>query len=209
MVDYEIAIKRPFKDLKKFVIGSFLTLIPIVNLIVTGFFAVAAKNTMNKKNDLPNWENLVELFIKGLSVAIIGFVYSLLGIALLFVGIGSVVIGAIMNGSAATSMYAAMAGGGLLVLTGLFFLLLAGLIVPIAVMRYVDKGNLGAAFAIGDVVRKIFTAQYLMAWLIIMVYSLAVCVLCSFIPVVSYAIAGFIVGMTSFTVFAEVYSGMK
>jgi len=209
MVDYEKAIKRPFQDVNKLIIGSFLSIIPIINLLVTGYFVYAAKNTMKKKDAIPEWDNWAELFIKGLSVAIIGLVYSLPGIALLFVGIGSIIIGAIISGSAATTMYTAIVSGGLLVLAGLLFLLLSGLIVPMALMRFADKGNFGDAFAFGEIIKKVFTVQYLVPWLVVLVYSAVAGILFLEIPFVGYAIASFVVGMTAFTVFAEVYTEIK
>ena len=209
MVDYEKAIKRPFQDINKLIIGSFLSIIPIINLLVTGYFVYAAKNTMKKKDTIPEWDNWAELFIKGLSVAVIGLIYSLPGIALLFVGIGSIIIGAIISGSAATTMYTAIAGGGLLVLAGLLFLLLSGLITPMALMSFADKANFGDAFAFVKIIRKVFTVQYLIPWTVVLVYSAVAGILSLMIPFVGYAIASFVIGMTAFTVFAEVYTEIK
>lgn len=208
MADYEKAIKRPFQDINKLIIGSFLSIIPIVNLLVTGYFVYAAKNTMKKKDAIPEWDNWAELFIKGLSVAIIGLVYSLPALVLLFLG-GGILVTVITDSMLARTMPALIAGGGLLVLAGLFFLLLSGLIVPMALMSFIDKGNFGDAFAFGKILKKVLTVQYLVPWLVVLVYSAVASILFLEVPLVGYAIASFVVGMTAFTVFAEVYREMK
>ncbi len=208
MADYEKAIRRPFQDINKLIIGSFLSIIPIVNLLVTGYFVYAAKNTMKKKDAIPEWDNWAELFIKGLSVAIIGLIYSLPALVLLFLG-GGILVTVITDSMLARTMPALIAGGGLLVLAGLFFLLLSGLIVPMALMSFVDKGNFGDAFAFGKILKKVFTMQYLVPWLVVLVYSAVASILFLEVPLVGYAIASFVVGMTAFTVFAEVYTEIK
>ncbi len=208
MADYEKAIKRPFQDINKLIIGSFLSIIPILNLLVTGYFVDSAKNTMKKKDAIPEWDNWAELFIKGLSVAIIGLIYSLPALVLLFLG-GGILVTVITDSMLARTMPALIAGGGLLVLAGLFFLLLSGLIVPMALMSFIDKGNFGDAFAFGKILRKVFTMQYLVPWLVVLVYSAVASILFLEVPLVGYAIASFVVGMTAFTVFAEVYTEIK
>lgn len=207
MVEYEKAIKRPFQDIKKLLIGAILSIIPIVNLIASGYIIKAAKGTMKKKNDMPEWEDWGNLFTTGLVVAVIGFIYSLPAVVLLVVGVGSAVIGAIaVGGAAATDMTAALAGGGIMILAGLLLLLVTMLIIPMAIMRYVDKGNFSAAFGLGDILRKVLTGKYIVAWLIVLAYSVVVFGITMWIPIVGPALGSFIAGVTSMTVFAEVYS---
>ena len=68
MVDFIEALKRPFSDGKKFLIGIVLGLIPIVNLIVVGYKLVSTGFTdVNvDKDSLPEWRNYGDLFMKGL-----------------------------------------------------------------------------------------------------------------------------------------------
>ena len=206
MADYGMAIKRPFQDIKKLIIGCLLNIIPLVNLISTGYVLKAAKNTLNKKNDLPEWEEWGNLFITGLVAAVIGFIYALPGLIVLFAGVGSLIFGILMGTVAATDMASVVASGGGLLIIALLLVLVAAFISPMAIIRYVDKGELSAAFAFGEINKKIFTGEYVMSWLIMIIYGLVVLADLSLVPIAGPAIAGFIISVSSMTVFAEVYS---
>ncbi|MCK5698848.1 MAG: DUF4013 domain-containing protein [Candidatus Aenigmarchaeota archaeon] len=206
MVDYEKAIKRPFQDVKKLLIGSILNIIPIVNLITSGYIINSAKNTMNKKNDLPEWENWGDLFITGLVAAVISFIYFIPAGAVLLVGVGSLISGVIAGEITAANMSSIIASGGIMIIVGILLSIATMLIVPMAIMRYVDKGEFSAAFAIGDVLKKVLSGKYVVAWIVMIVYAVILGSVSFVIPVAGAAIAAYIVGLTTMTVFAEVYS---
>ena len=206
MADYGMAIKRPFQDVKKLIIGCFLNIIPIVNLIATGYVLKAAKNTLNKKNELPEWEDWSNLFISGLSAAVVGLIYALPGLVVLFAGVGTLISGIIMGTVAATDMASVIASGGGILIVALLLLLVAAFIAPMAIIRYVDKGEFSAAFAFGEITKKVFTGAYIGAWLIMMVYGLIVVSVLSLVPIAGPAIGGFIIAISSTTVFAQVYA---
>ncbi len=205
MVEYEKAIKRPFQDIKKLLIGGILNIIPIVNLIASGYIMKAAKGTMKKKNDLPEWEDWSNLFTTGLIVAVIGFIYMIPAMVLLVAGFGSVIAGLIV-GNEALDVSAVLAGGSTIIIVGVLALLVTMLVMPMAIIRYVDKGNFSAAFGFTDILKKVLTGKYIVAWIVVFIYSLVVFGITMWIPIVGPAIGSFIVGITSMTVFAEVYS---
>ncbi len=203
MVEYEKAIKRPFQDIKKLLIGAILSIIPIVNLIASGYIIKAAKGTMDKKDDLPEWEDWGNLFMTGLVVAVIGVIYMIPGLAAFLLSLGVVLFSTVPEAATISSIVAA---GGISLILALILIPLAMLVAPMAIMRYVDKGNFSAAFGLGDILRKVFTGKYIVAWIIVLVYSIMVFGITMWIPVVGPAIGSFIAGVTSMTVFAEVYS---
>lgn len=209
MTNYESAIKRPFQDVKKLIIGCFLNIIPLVNLISTGYILKAAKNTLNKKNELPEWEDWGNLFITGLTAAIIGLIYALPGLIVIFAAVGSIVFGMIMGPAGALDVASIIASGGVLFVIALIWIIVAAFIAPMAVIRYVDKGEFSAAFAFGEIIKKIFTGEYVGAWLIMIIYGLIVTAVLSMVPIAGPAIAGFVTAISSTTVFAEVYTGKK
>ena len=63
MVEYGKALKKPFEDWKKFLIGVLLNIIPIVNFIVSGYGILIAKSTMRKNHALPPSQNFWKLFV--------------------------------------------------------------------------------------------------------------------------------------------------
>lgn len=206
MVNYEEAIKRPFQDIKKLLIGSILALIPIVNFMLSGYALKCAKGTLNKDNSLPEWEDWGNLFIKGIVVVIIGFIYFIPAGIVLIGGMGTIILGAVVKGTmdSATIMAAIGSGGIVLLIVGILYLI-ASLIVPIAIMRYVDKEDFGAAFSLGTILKKVFTGNYLVSWIIVVVCSIVISMFSFIIPVVGSAIAIFIISIMSMTIFAEAY----
>jgi len=92
MVNYEKAIKKPFTDLTKLVVGTVLSLIPIVNLAVIGY-AIESSGLGKTKDSkkLPEWKNWSHLFVQGLSAAIINIVYMIPAFLVIMVGVGLVI----------------------------------------------------------------------------------------------------------------------
>ncbi len=205
MTDYEAAIKRPGQDIKKLAIGCVLNVVPIVNFIVTGYIMKAAKKTMKKKNDLPEWKEWGDLFMTGLLATSIVLIYSLTGLRLLFAGFGAMVFGLIAGG-AAVNMPMALAGGTIRMAVTLLLLASAMFMAPMAVMHYIDKGDFSAAFAVKNVFKKSVTADHGVAWIVMLVYGTAIMYLSMMVPYVGIAIGGYIVGLTAMTVFAGVYA---
>src|SRR3989344_4340165 len=81
MPNFEIAIKRPFSDAKKFAKGFLLYVMPFLN-IITGIFATGyglecARTAAKKKFSLPEWKNFGALFFDGLTAFVIGIIYAL------------------------------------------------------------------------------------------------------------------------------------
>lgn len=52
MVDYIENIKKPFSDVKTLIIGIILSIIPIVNLLVSGYVLKVAEDSIKGKKGL-------------------------------------------------------------------------------------------------------------------------------------------------------------
>ncbi|MEK6835887.1 MAG: DUF4013 domain-containing protein, partial [Nanoarchaeota archaeon] len=72
---YEEAIKRPFTDFKKLLIGILFSILPIINFIAIGYSLVAAKTVFKQNYELPKWEKFGNLFAKGLIAFLINIFY--------------------------------------------------------------------------------------------------------------------------------------
>jgi len=89
MVKYEEALKKPFTDLGRLILGIIFSGIPIVNLISQGFILECSglgKNKPSKK--LPEWKKFGDLFVKGLISYIIIFIYMIPSMIVLTVAMG-------------------------------------------------------------------------------------------------------------------------
>ena len=76
------------------------------------------------------------------------------------------------------------------------------------IIKYALTDSFKSAFS-GEAFRKAFTWKYFMVWFIGIFYYLFWILLLSFIPYLGGVIAGFIGGVTLFTLLGQVYSEIK
>ena len=230
MVNFGEAIKRPFTDFKKLGIGVLIylvTLIPFIgwlaSFFITGYGIECAKTAMKKNYKLPEWTDLGNLWIKGFLYFLIGLIY-MIPLAL---------IGAFTIGSALIKNWALLAAenpdpvalaavfggtGGVLLLLFLV-MIITFYIFPMAIMRFAESGKFGDAFNFREVFRKAFTSKYFVAVLLLWVYGFVLVIVASLLyvitaitfilPLIITSVLGFVIMITSMTVFGEVYSEIK
>jgi len=228
MVNYEEAIKKPFTDLIKLVIGIVLSIIPIISWIAKGFMIESSglgKTKVSKK--MPEWKNWGYLFIKGLASDIIFVIYAIPAILVFIIGVGyaigslsSIFLGAIPPGMMGetspgpmedlirenwTELLPTLITLAPILLLGLILLLIAFYLTPIAVLNYVKTKKFSKAFDFGAVLKKALTGKYFVAWITVIVITAIVTVILSFIPIIGPAIAIFIMGVFSYSLYGQVY----
>jgi len=187
--NYLGAIKRPFTDFNKLLLGVLFLLIPIVN-IITGFFVkgyrLEAAKSYNKK--LPEWKGFGKLFLRGLLSWVIAIVYLLPAIIFLAVSVGKILYDIILqygltqglstNNPLSDSVIQSflLSNTGLIPVffIGLILMVLAAYITPIAVMKYIQKYKFEDAFKLKQVFRKSFTGKYFIAVLAILLYGFVI-----------------------------------
>lgn len=207
MVNYSEAFKRPFQDIKKLLIGTVLYLIPIVNFLAFGYQLFCAKSAMKKDYKLPEWENWGDLFVKGLLSVIIGVIYFIPALIVLLFFAGTSFFAYLSLGMEIIPNLTADLGSGLVVFV--ILALLAAYVSPMAIMSFVETFNFKDAFKFSKVFRKSFTGKYFVTWLLMQLYSIITAAIFSFIPIVGGGLAGFVVGVTAFTAYAEAYTEAK
>jgi hypothetical protein len=237
MVDFVEALKRPFSDGRKFLIGIVLGMIPLVNFIVIGYKLVSTGFTSVKveKDGLPEWRNYGDLFIKGLISAIIGFLLYIPVFLVFFSGFGAIITSPVLStmlGGFSPDTWNRLTTGEItdiqieewftqnwmkfipLFLTGVPFLilgvvlgLLASYIMPVVILGWLKEGSVGAGFS-WNVIKKAFTMDYLGNWFVVRIIAVIVSALLGNIPFLGLGITTYVIGVFSFTVFAEVYENV-
>ena len=99
------AIGKPFGNIKTLIIGLILMIIPIINILtIPGYLIRVANRTMNNDNTLPSFGNFGELIVDSIKYIVISIVMMIPAMIVLFIALGSIIIGAIsaaaMSGSA-------------------------------------------------------------------------------------------------------------
>ena len=201
MVDYTRAIKRPFEDVGTLAIGIILSLVPIVSFLAMGYQVNIAKETLNGKYGMPKWDDWGGLFVKGLIVAVMYFVYLIPAMIVFVLGAGGVVAAAISNPSA---VMGAIAGGGVFILLGGLLALLAMYLIPAGIVGYARSDDIKAFFDRETIFSKAFKADYFIVSLVMMVLWIVAMVVSGIIPVIGFAVGSFSVGVMGNTLFAEV-----
>jgi len=234
-IDYVKALKRPFLNTKSVLVGTLLGIIPVVNFTVIGYTLASTGLSKEKvgKDTLPEWNDYVELFKKGLVSVLIGVILFLPAALVLFGTIGSVILSPamsmILGGLPIQSCEDLIAGQipdtvmeswlaqnwtefiPLLTNAAPFIILavilgLAALyIMPAAILGWLKEDNISAAFSI-KTLNATMTLDYLVNWLIVGYLIGLVNSLFSWIPVLGVGITMYVSGVFSYTVYSELFT---
>jgi hypothetical protein len=211
-VDYGEALSRPFQDIKKLIIGCLLNIIPIVNFFAIGFVADAAKMTLGKKKNLPEWDNWGDLFMKGLMVFLVGLIWVLPMLVLMGIGFGGM-WGSMMSGAVTGSMpgFFSLGSFGIAMVLGVIVGIVISYLSPLAVLAYIKSGNFGDAFEFRKIIDKAMNADYFIVWLVWIVISVVLSAIAGAIPFLSLVLtpaASFIAMLIGMTLIGSVYNSL-
>jgi hypothetical protein len=204
------SVKFPSTDvgwIKKILIGGILLIIPIINLIVGGYYIKTLRGSIEGKPGLPEWDDWGDLFIKGLMAAIIGFIYMLIPLIVLFVSIEGALTAAIASGDFSAGSMSAIVGGSMF---SVILMLIICLVLPMALSIYAKEDSIGAAFRIGEILSRIKSVPGDYIITIIVLYALLFIVnLVAAIPIIGWVIiifANFYIALVASKMFGEVYA---
>ena len=194
--------RKLFSDFGRLVILIVLDLIPIVNLIVTGYASRVLRESPGADSP-PKLENYGDLFIDGLKIVIASVIYMLLPLILIAAGFGSFFAAMVTGGGpnfmwgGFTPAYMGLLGGTgvVLVLVGLLVAFVMLILLAAGIAHMIKTGKFGKAFAFGEilnVIGKIGWGKYI-AWLILIVVLAAIVgAIAGAIPYVGWIIAAII-----------------
>jgi hypothetical protein len=168
-----------FEDQKwtnKLLIGAVVSVVPIVNFAFAGYWTEIMRNVSEQKPaPLPEWDNFGDKFMKGLFLFIAGLVYSLPALIVFcpftflpFLGRGG------DDGNGLMGLFA----GTTLLLTCL--LVIYGLVIsflfPAINLNFARKGTFGSLFEFRNIwpIMSKNLGDYIVAWLITIVFAVAV-----------------------------------
>jgi len=208
-MDIVETVKFPANDvewIKKILIGGLLMLIPIVNFIALGYYIKTMRGGIDGKTGLPEWDDWGNLFVKGLLVVIVVFIYMLIPLAVMFLSIGGAAISSIASNDMSPASIGTIIGGSLVSVVLMFIVCL---LLPMALSIYAKEDSIGAAFGIGEILSRIKSVigEYIIA--IIVLYALMLIVgFISMIPFIGWVVmifANFYVALVAANMFGKVY----
>lgn len=213
MIDYETAFKRPFTDMKKYLIGILVSILPIVNFFSLGYIIEAANMSIHRKHELPEWKQPAQLFLDGFSSVIITIAYFLpafiiFAISVSFSGLRVQFFNAMRNNDVA-QLQSIFSQLGPLLFAFVLLMLLAIYLYPVAVLRYAESRKFLHAFDMTKVIGYAFSSIYPGPWLIATLISFIMYYILSFLPYIGNAIATFTSGIITYTILAQAYGQIR
>ncbi len=228
MIDYIVELKKPYSDLKTLIIGAILSIIPIVNfLVVPGFIYNIAQDTLKGKKVVREWtfDDAADYVIKSIMGIVISLVYMIIPIIILLWSIGNIVgtlVTQIISGQLAIenifqTLLPLLGQNMIFIFIGAILFFIATFLLPSATIAWLRKGEVANAFKLKEVIKNALKAEYIIAWLILIVVSIVVglvlslaAIILAFIPVVGLILymvlasaIGFALQITIYNVFAK------
>ncbi len=154
-------IKKPFMDSKTLAIGSIIGAIPIVGILLMGYFVKSLESEL-KGGKVVKWQSFPELIIESILGTIIAFIYSIPAGVVLFLAVSSLPVGS----DYFESFYLALASGNILYYAGLILAIITALVIPMALTNFAKEGKFNAAFDFKKVFRKGLSGQGIIAFLL-------------------------------------------
>lgn len=213
-MDYGKKIKFPMEDkywFKKFIIGVILSIIPIINFVTFGYEYKVMKNTIDKTPGLPEWNNFFDLFIKGVLVFIIAFIFMIVPLIIFGFLSSNMILSILVGGfsdpyAIIVTILPALIIGGILIL-------IIGFIFPMAIAMYIKSEKIGSSFKFKEIfnrIRSIFL-EYLTAYFLFLILSLLLGLI-MLIPLIGWILGFFgifYLGLVFANIFGELYLKSK
>jgi hypothetical protein len=177
------ALSKPFSNVKNYVTGLILSIIPIVStLTIPGYTIRIASRTMNNDNSLPGFENFGELVVDSIKYLIVWIVYLVPAVVVLLVTVGSAFMTAAASSAASGSgasfaeavqvlARALGAVAGLIVL-GVVLGILGCILIASGILNYARTRQFGKAFAVVENFKNFFTGGFIAAVIVSIVLLL-------------------------------------
>lgn len=180
------SVKYPSSDWTKIIILAVILIIPIVNFIGLGYIFRIIKATLAGLDNLPEFDEIGEMFIDGLKILVVGIVYAIP--VWIIAAIFGFILGTVAPTSTSMAMDTSMIIG--LFLGNIVFVIIAvivGLIeiIAIANMAYND-GEIGAAFRFSEILNYIAVigwGKYILTYIVIALVGFVVVMVAGIIGV--------------------------
>jgi hypothetical protein len=171
MVNYLAAIKRPFANLKRILLGALLMFFPIINFFSFGYIFINGRYAMSKIFDLPPWKKNYKLYFKtGFAGLVIMFIYYL-PVILFAAYFSYLIITIILRAADIFELAKFIEMGRNFILLFVLFII-SSYFAPAGILNYTAREKFSAAFDFKTIIRKTFSLSYLIAWLISSFYCI-------------------------------------
>jgi len=176
----------------KLLIGAGLSLVPIANLLASGYAVNMFRNVLAGREDsdvLPEWSDLGDHFVKGLMILLISLGYLVIPAVLLGVALVPMIVSVFSGREPVLAL--GLLGTVLLAVVAAVLGLVLGLLALEGGALYAETGSLGEAFRFDEILRRLLAAplDFLVALGILLVGSMTASSLAGFVPFFGFLVA--------------------
>ena len=194
------ALKRPFTDIKKLIIGVILYTLPIVSFFSSGYLLESLKLSTQCKRELPEWTNYVKLFINGLLALAIETIYFipvliLSIISLLTIGTEKLLSFIIQDNKLNINfeqLILALESVWPIILIAILLFLFISYFIPSILISFSKNYKFEESFKFKEIFKRAFRINYFLALLIGCIIQSILFFILSYIPLIGSSIGGFI-----------------
>lgn len=205
MLDKAINYPRNSDEaLMTIIIGGLLTLfsfllVPLLPLY--GYLMNVLRSGMDHGEEPPVFGDWNDLFVEGAKVFVISLAYFLIPLVIFTVTVGGAAISTLSGNAGAGTVLGALAGFTVASLVSLVFYY----VLPAALANFARSGDIGSAFAFGELRPVLFSGSYARGWLLALGVIIVAGIVTSLLNVVP--LLGFVAGMfvTFYAVVAAFY----
>jgi len=183
------ALKYPSTDFKKILILGILFILSsllIPGFLVLGYFFKSVKFSQAGSSELPDFNEWIPMFVDGLKVFVVLFVYSLVPGILILLGVWAALLpmltvpgeGSLLNPSISMQLVSGIA------LIGIALQVVVSFVIPIALTNMAHQDSLKVAFKFGEIyniIRRIGGVDYLIWYIIMLIIVWAAYFISSFL----------------------------
>lgn len=182
MVDFVEAVKRPLRtDPVTIVLGVLFTILLPTRPLMHGLGLELSRRTLNGNEQMPQFDDFVDLFLSGLMVFVIVILYFLPALLVLLLGaaVSLPLVGHILQSltvnpiMAIQSLMLLIVGGAVFGGISLLLSLVASIMLPVGVQLFAHDKKIASAFAFRRIWSVVGTLQYWISWILLMGYGIA------------------------------------
>jgi len=173
-IDFGRAVKAPFEDkdwIVKTLLGFVWTLLVVTAPAVTGAQIVYIRSVSEGREQLPEWSDFGDLWVKGALAWVAGFIYFLPVIVLSVLFLVPVAVTSVSEGD--SGVFASLLTGGacIWVMLVTLYAIAVSVLYYAALTHFSMKGTFGAFFQFGEILAHVRGPGYFTAWLFSIVVS--------------------------------------
>jgi len=193
MIDIGRALQHPFQDpnwLSKLGIGALVNIVPILNFAGTGYIVEQEANVKRGTDvPMPTWDKLGDLFMQGLKLVVVFFIYSLpiiaLSCVLAFAGAGIATI------ASASENADQAAGAGISILSlalscvAIIYAVFLVYLYPAIIIQFARSRDIAACLRISEIfaIARKNSGDYIMIFLVLIGVSLVFSIIGSILAI--------------------------